>query len=84
MKAARRTVTVVLAASVDGLALAHRHGFVESGRREVDGVAFPDSLLPRARRRQQLRGLAATWSCGSIARSIADSAVGALRSPAED
>ena len=41
--------TVVLAASVDGgLAFAHRHGFVETERYEVDGVAFIDLTLQRA------------------------------------
>jgi L-amino acid N-acyltransferase YncA len=43
-RAARATQinTVVLAASVDGLAFARRHGFVETERYEVDGVAFVD------------------------------------------
>lgn len=44
--------TVVLAASVDGLAFARRHGFVEAERYEVDGVAFVDlTLQHRARAR---------------------------------
>lgn len=37
--------TVVLQANVDGLAFAHRHGFVETERYEVDGVAFIDLTL---------------------------------------
>ena len=40
--------TVVLAANVDGLAFAHRHGFVETERYEVDGVAFVDLTLQEA------------------------------------
>ncbi len=39
--------TVVLAANVDGLAFAIRHGFVETERYEVDGVAFIDLTLQR-------------------------------------
>ena len=39
---ARQIDTVVLAANVDGLAFAYRHGFVETERYEVDGVAFVD------------------------------------------
>lgn len=38
----------MLAASVDGLAFAHRHGFVETERFEVDGVAFNDLTLQEA------------------------------------
>ena len=45
---ADRITTVVLAASVDGLAFAHRHGFVETERYEVDGVAFIDLTLKAA------------------------------------
>ncbi len=37
--------TVVLAANVDGLAFAIRHGFVETERYEVAGVAFIDLTL---------------------------------------
>ena len=39
---AQRIDTVVLAANVDGLAFAQRHGFVETDRYEVDGAAFID------------------------------------------
>ena len=37
--------TVVLAANIDGLAFAIRHGFVETERYEVAGVAFIDLTL---------------------------------------
>jgi GNAT superfamily N-acetyltransferase len=37
--------TVVLAASIDGLAFAHRHGFVETERYEVEGATFVDLAL---------------------------------------
>jgi len=37
--------TVVLAANVDGLVFAIRHGFVETERYEVAGVAFIDLTL---------------------------------------
>ena len=40
--------TVVLAASVAGLAFAHRHGFVETERYEVEGVAYVDLALQEA------------------------------------
>lgn len=40
--------TVVLAASADGLAFAHRHGFVKTERYEVDGVAFIDLTMQQA------------------------------------
>jgi len=46
--------TVVLAANVDGLAFAVHHGFTETTRYEVDGVAFVELTLrdatPRANR----------------------------------
>ena len=37
--------TVVLAANVDGLAFAVRHGFAETTRYEVDGVGFVELTL---------------------------------------
>lgn len=44
-RAAQQINTVVLAASADGLAFAHRHGFVATDRYELEGVAFVDLAL---------------------------------------
>lgn len=49
---AAHITTVVLAANVDGLSFARRHGFVETDRYEVDGVAFVDLALQRGARGQ--------------------------------